>query len=277
MNEQMKSGGLDLSGKTVMISGGTGFLGSHFADVLAKLNGRVVALDVLGPERTGAADAWGSLLGSRIFFEYCDITDPESAAAAVERVKTEHQHIDILINCAAIDPKFEQDDRESLAAQHFTTFRLSDWQQSLDVNMTGTFLLTQAVCRVFEGQNSGNVINICSTYGLMGPDQRIYNDGDELVFVKPVTYSVTKSAVLGFTRYLAAYYRGRNIRVNALTPGGVERDHDEDFVRRYSSKTIVGRMARPEEISSAVAFLASDASSYMTGANLVVDGGWTAF
>ena len=117
--------------------------------------------------------------------------------------------------------------------------------------MTGTFLLTQAVCRVFEEQGSGNIINICSTYGLMGPDQRIYNEGEEMTFVKPITYSVTKSAVLGFTRYLAAYYRGRNIRVNALTPGGVERDHDEDFVRRSSAKTILGRMARPHELTGA--------------------------
>ena len=267
----------DLTGKIALISGGTGFLGSHFARALAESNARVVALDVQDPERTGAAGLWGPLFGSRIFYEQCDITDPASTASVVSRVHAEHRTVDVLINCAAIDPKFEQDDKASLAAQHFTSFRLSDWQQSLDVNMTGAFLLCQAVCRVFEEQQSGNIINICSTYGLVGPDQRIYNEGDEMAFVKPVTYSVTKSAVLGLTRYLAAYYRGKNIRVNALTPGGVERDHDKDFVRRYSAKTIVGRMARPDDLTGAVIFLASDASSYMTGANLVVDGGWTAF
>jgi len=267
----------DLTGKVALISGGAGFLGSQFARAMAESNASVVALDIQDPGSTGAAERWGPMLGSRIFFEKCDITDPASTASVVSRVHAEHRTVDVLINCAAIDPKFEQDDKASLAAQHFTSFRLSDWQQSLDVNMTGAFLLCQAVCRVFEKQQSGNIINICSTYGLVGPDQRIYNDGEELTFVKPVTYSVTKSAVLGLTRYLAAYYRGKNIRVNALTPGGVERDHDEDFVRRYSAKTILGRMARPEDLTGAVIFLASDASSYMTGANLVVDGGWTAF
>jgi len=267
----------DLTGKVALISGGSGFLGSNFARALAESMAIVVALDVQDPESTGAAELWGPLLGSRIFYERCDITDPASTASVVSRIQAEHRTIDVLINCAAIDPKFEQDDKASLAAQHFTSFRLSDWQQSLDVNMTGAFLLCQAVCKVFEEQQSGNIINICSTYGLVGPDQRIYNEGDDMAFVKPVTYSVTKSAVLGFTRYLAAYYRGRNIRVNALSPGGVEHDHDQEFVRRYSAKTIVGRMARPSDLTGAVIFLASDASVYMTGANLVVDGGWTAF
>jgi len=195
----------------------------------------------------------------------------------VDAVKTKRGGVDVLINCAAVDPKFERDDKESLAAQHFTSFSLGDWQRSIDVDLTGTFLLTQSVCKVFEEQQSGVIINICSHYGLVGPDQRIYNTGEEMVFVKPVTYTVSKAAMWGFTRYLAAYYRGQNIRVNALTPGGVERDHDDEFVRRYSSKTILGRRARPEELGPAVIFLASDASSYMTGSNLIVDGGWTAF
>ena len=267
----------DLTGKVALVSGGTGFLGSHFAQALALSGARVVTTDLRGPEETGAADLWGPLLGSQVFYEHCDITDPDLTAQVVDRVENEHETVDILVNCAAIDPKFESNDTEALKAQHFTSLRLSDWQRSLDVNMTGTFLLTQAVCRVFEDRGSGNLINICSTYGLLGPDQRIYNEGDETTFVKPVTYSVTKSAVLGFTRYLAAYYRGKNVRVNALTPGGVERDHDEGFLRRYSARTILGRMARPHELTGALVFLASDASSYMTGANLVVDGGWTAF
>ena len=195
----------------------------------------------------------------------------------VETICVEYQKVDVLINCAAIDPKFEQDDKASLASQHFTSFGLHDWQQALDVNVTGAFLLTQAVCQIFEKHNSGNIINICSTYGLKGPDQRIYNKGADTTFVKPVSYTVTKAAVLGFTRYLASYYQGRNIRVNTLTPGGVEHGHDDEFIKRYSEKTIVGRMAQPKDLQGAIVFLASEASSYMTGANLVVDGGWTAF
>jgi 2-deoxy-D-gluconate 3-dehydrogenase len=160
----------------------------------------------------------------------------------------------------------------------FEDFPLSEWNAALNVNLTGMFLVTQACVKpILERGNSGSIINVCSTYGLNGPDQRLYvKDGKRVAF-KPVYYSVTKAGVLGFTRYLAAYYAGSDIRVNALTPGGVFNQHEEYFVSNYSARTILGRMARADEMNGALLFLASDASSYMTGGNLVVDGGWTAW
>ena len=154
------------------------------------------------------------------------------------------------------------------------------WQAAVNVNLTGLFLCAQAAVKPMKKQNHGVIINICSTYGLAGPDQRIYEkegqDPNNRQY-KPVYYSVTKAGVLGLTRYLATYYAGTGIRANALTPGGVFNNNDDEFVTRYSYRAVLGRMAHQDEMNGAILFLASDASTYMTGANLVVDGGWTAW
>ncbi len=137
------------------------------------------------------------------------------------------------------------------------------------------FLVTQAVCKHMLTRGGGVVINLSSIYGITAPDQRLYQQGGVQNQFKPAYYSVTKTGVLGFTRYLAAYYAGKNIRVNAISPGGVYNDHDESFVEAYSARTVLGRMAEKDDMNGALLFLASDASRYMTGANLVVDGGWS--
>ncbi|MCE5208974.1 MAG: SDR family oxidoreductase, partial [Chloroflexi bacterium] len=184
--------------------------------------------------------------------------------------------LDVLVCSAALDPKFDS----SQVGQHGNTFEdypLAMWQQALDVNLTGLFLCAQSAAVPMLKQGAGSMIFICSTYGLVGPDQRIYERPGQPKQYKPVYYSVTKAGVLGLTRYIATYYAGKNIRANSLTPGGVYNGHDELFEKNYSARTVLGRMAHLDEMSGALLFLASDASSYMTGSNLVVDGGWTAW
>lgn len=267
-----------LDGRVAVVTGGAGLLGREFSRTLAEAGAAVVVADI----QDTAAEAVAADLtahGYTALGVNLDVTNPTSVQAMVETTLARYGRLDILVNSAALDPKF---DPEALARGiipgRFEDFPLDLWNQALAVNLTGVFLVTQACVRPMLAQGKGSIINICSTYGLNGPDQRIYvRANGQRVGYKPVYYTVTKAGVLGFTKYLAAYYAGTQIRVNALTPGGVYNQHDEDFVRNYSARTILGRMARKDEMNGALLFLASDASSYMTGANLIVDGGWTAW
>jgi NAD(P)-dependent dehydrogenase (short-subunit alcohol dehydrogenase family) len=268
----------DLSSRTAVVTGGAGLLGGQFCRALAEAGASVAVVD-LDEARANelASDLSKAGYAARAFG--CDVTDPESVHGMVASVQEALGSLDILVNSAALDPKFDPDAvKKGIAPGAFEDFPLDQWNAALGVNLTGLFLVTQACVRPMLDRGSrGSIVNICSTYGLGGPDQRIYMKEDRRVAYKPVYYTVTKAGVLGFTRYLAAYYSGTQIRVNALTPGGVYNQHEEYFVRNYSSRTMLGRMAEPDEMNGALLFLASDASSYMTGANLVVDGGWTAW
>jgi len=266
-----------LDGRVAVVTGGVGLLGSEFCRTLAEAGAQVLVADLDGAKAAGLAkslqDAGYPASGVGV-----DVTQPESVGYMVSQALEAFGRLDILVNSAAMDPKFDQSHQGEQGANAFETYPLEAWNQALGVNLTGMFLCCQAAARQMLEQGSGAIINICSTYGLVGPDQRIYRrPGQETQSFKPVFYSVTKSGVLGLTRYLATYYAGKNIRVNALTPGGVYNNHDEVFTQNYSARTVLGRMARRDEMNGAVLFLASEASSYMTGANLVVDGGWTAW
>jgi 2-deoxy-D-gluconate 3-dehydrogenase len=269
----------DLTGRTAVVTGGAGLLGAQFCRTLAEAGASVVVVDLNAEAAQAVADDL-TRNGFRALAVPTDITLPESVDALVEKTTSFFGGLDVLVNSAALDPKFDpQALAKGIAPGKFEDYPLEQWNAALNVNLTGMFLVTQASARQMVAQGKrGSIINICSTYGLNGPDQRIYRkaDGSQPAF-KPVYYTVTKAGVLGFTKYLAAYYMETEIRVNALTPGGVFNDHDETFVRNYSAKTILGRMARKDEMNGALLFLASEASSYMTGNNLVVDGGWTAW
>ncbi len=265
----------DLTGRVAIVTGGAGLLGREFCRALGEAGAAVAVVDL---DRQAAAQVAKdrSAAGQRALAVEVDVTQPGSVRAAVEAVMKAYGAIDILVNSAALDPKFDAEHTSS-GSSTFEDFPLEAWNQALAVNLTGMFLCSQAVAAPMLKQGRGVIINLCSTYGLVGPDQRIYQRPGKPAQYKPVYYSVTKAGALGLTRYLATYYAGQNIRVNALTPGGVFNQHDDDFVRNYSARTVLGRMAKKDEMNGALLFLASDASAYMTGSNLVVDGGWTAW
>jgi len=268
----------DLTGRVAVVTGGVGLLGAEFCRTLAEAGASVIVVDLNASASQAVTNSLAKS-GYNALAVPTDITDPDSVHALVDQTLSRFGRLDILVNSAALDPKFDPDAvNKGITPGAFEDYPLDLWNSALNVNLTGMFLMTQACVRpMIEQGKKGSIINICSTYGLNGPDQRIYiKDGKRVAF-KPVYYTVTKAGVMGFTKYLAAYYAGTDIRVNALTPGGVFNNHEDYFVKNYSAKTIIGRMANKDEMNGALLFLASDASSYMTGNNVVVDGGWTAW
>jgi NAD(P)-dependent dehydrogenase (short-subunit alcohol dehydrogenase family) len=267
-----------LNDRVAIVTGGAGLLGKEFCRTLAEAGAAVVIADLDYRSASGVAETLNKSnypsLGMAL-----DVTNQESIHQMLANTLKTFGRLDILVNSAALDPKF---DAVALAKGgdigRFEDYPLDKWNDALNVNLTGMFLVTQACVQpMLEQGKKGSIINICSTYGLNGPDQRIYRKQGRAQTFKPVYYTVTKAGVLGFTKYLAAYYMGTELRVNALSPGGIYNNHDETFVTNYSAKTILGRMAHLDEMNGALLFLASDASSYMTGGNVIVDGGWTAW
>lgn len=268
----------NLKDRVAVVTGGGGQLGFEFCKTLAEAGAAVVSadlnLELAMSTATRLTDSGYSAIALPL-----DVTRLETTRELVAETVKQFGRLDILVNSAALDPKFDPDAAaKGIAPGAFEDYPLDQWNAALNVNLTGMFLVSQACVKQMIAQGKkGSIINICSTYGLNGPDQSIYIKDGKRVAYKPVYYTVTKAGVLGFTKYLSAYYAGTEIRVNALTPGGVFNNHEEYFVKNYSAKTILGRMAQKDEMNGALLFLASEASSYMTGNNVIVDGGWTAW
>jgi len=268
----------DLSSRIAVVTGGAGLLGTEFCRTLSEAGASVVVAD---NDINGAQSVADSI--TRDFSApnkkpetiaiQTDVTDKSSTKDMVDETIRQFGRLDILVNSAVLDPKFDPAHGGHVNA--FEDFPLEAWNQAIEVNLTGAFLCSQAAVLPMLKQGKGVIINLSSIYGITGPDQRLYQQEDRPQQYKPIFYSVTKTGMLGMTRYLATYYAGKNIRVNALSPGGVYNGHDEAFVQAYSARTVLGCMAEKSDMNGALLFLASDASSYMTGANLVVDCGWS--
>ena len=257
----------NLNGKVALVTGAAGLLGLKHIEALTEMGAFVFASDISFQKKI-------KKIGSNICEINMDVTNEDSIKNALKIILDEKKKIDILINNAAINPTFESS--KKIDFSRLENYALKEWNNQVNVGLTGAFLVSKLIGTQMAKNKSGVILNIASDLSVIAPDQRLYrNNGidDSLQPVKPVAYSVIKTGLIGLTRYLASYWADKNIRVNALSPGGVFNDHDLDFVSKISNLIPLGRMAHKEEYKGAVQFLCSDASSYMTGQNLVIDGG----
>lgn len=270
-----------LKGKVCIITGGGGLIGMKHAEAVMEGEGIPVLLDI--------ADAGMQRVKNTLLEEYgeegivetfvADITNKKSLIEIRDILLEKYGHIDALINNAANNPKVEGGSK-NLAATKFPEFPVDIWNADLAVGLTGAMLCAQVFGGVMEKQEKGVVINISSDYGLISPDQRVYRkEGipeDEQI-IKPVSYSVVKHGIIGLTKYLATYWAKKGIRVNTLCPASLANGQDEEFVKKLSNLIPMGRMSDPDEYVGTVLYMLSDASSYMTGATVVLDGGRTSW
>ena len=265
----------NMTGRTALVTGSAGMLGRQHAAALLEVGASVVLTDVnvngLEVARDDLVESFGST-GIRTMS--MDVTQLGSVGEVAEKLDSDGVRVDVLINNAALDPKVGEDGLPT--GSRLEMFSVQQWNNELAVGLTGAFLCSQVFGTRMATNGGGVILNIASDLSVIAPDQRIYRQAgldhrDQPV--KPVTYSVVKAGLVGLTRYLATYWPGASVRANALSPGGVRTDQSTEFVTRINELIPLGRMAFPDEYRSAVQFLCSDASSFLTGQNIVMDGG----
>jgi len=260
---------MDLRGRVAVVTGGAGHIGRELCAALAELGADVAVLDLSADVCREVAERARDQFQVKGLGLAVDLTDERAVRAAPQRVVQELGRLDILVNCAGVAPAASVKGWAVPLAEQST----EAWRLALEVNLTAIFVLTQASAAHLAASGKGAVINVASIYGLVGPDMRLY---EGTTMGNPAAYAASKGGLLQLTRWLATNLAPR-VRVNALTPGGVWRNQAQSFHEKYVARTPLGRMGNEEDFKGAVAYLASDLSAYVTGQNLVVDGGWTAW
>lgn len=264
----------DLTGKVAIVTGGAGILGRRLVAGLADHGAVVAVADIDGEAASSAAEEIRKAYSAQVEGFAADVSSPTSVEKLAADVTAKLGNVDILLNNAATKSK----DMNAFFAP-LEKFELATWREIMAVNLDGMFNMAKVIGGAMAARGRGSIVQTASIYGLMGPDQRIYEGSEYLgrSINTPPVYTASKAGVIGLTKHLATYWAASGVRVNALTPGGIESGQNDEFRRRYSARVPLGRMAQPDELVGAAIYLASDASSYVTGQNIVVDGGLSAW
>lgn len=265
MTEKIFPEKFSLKDKTAVVTGGAGLIGKSVAIGLAQAGAKVYVADI--NEKAGIEiEKQNKNSDLKLKWIKLDITDISSISSCINKVVKDDKRIDIWTNCAY--------PRTSDWSDKFEDIKYESWKKNVDMHMNGYFLCCQKIAKQMKKQKKGSIINFGSIYGVVGPDFSIYEETNTTM---PAVYSAIKGGIITFTKYLSTYYAKHGIRINAICPGGIYDNQPQAFVKKYEEKTPLGRMGKPEEIASSAIFLASDASSYITGHVLMIDGGWTAW
>lgn len=268
---------VQVNNKVILITGAFGLIGKTISIGFLRQGAKVILADIQIAASEEIKKELEEFNPSNYLITELNITSAASCQHTIDAAVNTFGRIDVLINNAAIDAKFDRANEGTINHSRFENYPISLLERSIQVNITGTVQMTQLVCRQMLHQGGGNIIQVASTYSLVSPNQSLYDFGNGQIQYKPVDYIITKSFIPNFTRYIATFYARENIRCNAIAPHGIFNDHDEKFMVNFAQLSPLGRMAEKHELIGPFTFLASDASSYMTGSVLTIDGGWTAW
>ena len=252
-----------LKNKNIIVTGSEGLIGKSIVKNLIRNKAKVFLIDIKKTNNDKIKN-----------YYYCDLTNKDLVSQLSKKIIKKAKYINGLINCASVQDKIE--DKKNFLNSKFENLSIESWDHMIKGNLNSLFICSQVFGKYLIKKKNSFIINFSSTYGMVAPDNSIYkNKFNKQIFYKNPAYPASKGAVISFTKYLAAYWGNKGLRVNCISPGGVKNNQDKLFIKKYSEKTILNRMANVDDISNTVNFLASDNSNYITGANIVVDGGWT--